>query len=99
MSPFRNAHFLSVAVSWAEAVGAGAIYIGAGGGRTVPDIRIAGRNITRVFQELIPRGQRGRKTQIEVVNAGDHAEEKAKSSGEGLELSAPLQAHLVLLSE
>ncbi len=27
--PFRNAHFLSVAVSWAEAVGAGAIYIGA----------------------------------------------------------------------
>ena len=27
--PFRNAHFLSVAVSWAEAIGAGAIYIGA----------------------------------------------------------------------
>src|ERR1700722_11862188 len=26
--PFRNAHFLSVAVSWAEATGAGAIYIG-----------------------------------------------------------------------
>src|SRR5258708_8114541 len=25
--PFRNAHFLSVAVSWAEALGAGAIYI------------------------------------------------------------------------
>jgi len=27
--PFRNAHFLSVAVSWAEAMGAGAVYIGA----------------------------------------------------------------------
>ena len=27
--PFRNAHFLSVAVSWAEVLGAGAIYIGA----------------------------------------------------------------------
>src|SRR5690348_16703695 len=27
--PFRNAHFLSVAVSWAEATGAGPIYIGA----------------------------------------------------------------------
>ena len=27
--PFRNAHFLSVAVSWGEAIGAGAIYIGA----------------------------------------------------------------------
>src|SRR5579885_1723825 len=27
--PFRNAHFLSIAVSWAEALGAGAIYIGA----------------------------------------------------------------------
>ena len=28
--PFRNAHFLSVAVSWAEATGAAAIYIGLG---------------------------------------------------------------------
>ncbi len=27
--PFRNAHFLSVAVSWAEVIGAGAVYIGA----------------------------------------------------------------------
>jgi 7-cyano-7-deazaguanine synthase len=27
--PFRNAHFLSVAVSWAEAIGASDIYIGA----------------------------------------------------------------------
>jgi len=27
--PFRNAHFLSVAVSWAEAIGRGTIYIGA----------------------------------------------------------------------
>jgi 7-cyano-7-deazaguanine synthase len=27
--PFRNAHFLSVAVSWAEVLGAGDIYIGA----------------------------------------------------------------------
>jgi 7-cyano-7-deazaguanine synthase len=27
--PFRNAHFLSVAVSWAEVVGANSIYIGA----------------------------------------------------------------------
>ena len=27
--PFRNAHFLSVGVSWAEAIGAGFLYIGA----------------------------------------------------------------------
>ncbi len=27
--PFRNAHFLAVAVSWAEVLGAGSIYIGA----------------------------------------------------------------------
>jgi len=27
--PFRNAHFLSIAVSWAEVEGAGAVYIGA----------------------------------------------------------------------
>ena len=29
--PFRNAHFLSVAVSWAEAIGAEAVYIGLAG--------------------------------------------------------------------
>ncbi|MFC1476927.1 7-cyano-7-deazaguanine synthase QueC [candidate division KSB1 bacterium] len=27
--PFRNAHFLSIAVSWAEVLGAGAVFIGA----------------------------------------------------------------------
>ncbi len=27
--PFRNAHFLAVATSWAEVIGAGSIYIGA----------------------------------------------------------------------
>src|SRR3990172_7229504 len=27
--PFRNAHFLSVAVSWAEVIGAEAVYVGA----------------------------------------------------------------------
>ena len=27
--PFRNAHFLSIAVSWAEVLGADSIYIGA----------------------------------------------------------------------
>src|SRR6266436_4842178 len=50
--PFRNAHFLSVAVSWAEAIGAGAVYIGAVAEDSsgYPDCR---PEYYRVFQELI----------------------------------------------
>src|SRR6266404_5408610 len=55
--PFRNAHFLSVAVSWAEAIGAGAIYIGAVAEDSsgYPDCR---PEYYRVFQELIRVGTR-----------------------------------------
>src|ERR1700692_4999869 len=53
--PFRNAHFLSVAVSWAEATGAGAIYIGAVAEDSsgYPDCR---PEYYQAFQELIRRG-------------------------------------------
>ncbi|HET8966069.1 MAG TPA: 7-cyano-7-deazaguanine synthase, partial [Candidatus Acidoferrum sp.] len=53
--PFRNAHFLSVAVSWAEAIGAGAIYIGAVAEDSsgYPDCR---PEYYKVFQELIRVG-------------------------------------------
>src|SRR5260370_28855643 len=63
--PFRNAHFLSVAVSWAEAIGAGAIYIGAVAEDSsgYPDCR---PEYYRVFQELIRVGTRP-ETQIEIV--------------------------------
>src|SRR5207249_7386003 len=62
--PFRNAHFLSVAVSWAEAIGAGAIYIGAVAEDSsgYPDCR---PQYYRTFQELIRVGTRP-ETQIEI---------------------------------
>ncbi len=49
--PFRNAHFLSVAVSWAEAIGASAIYIGA-----VAEDEIVTPVITLKKSEIIRRG-------------------------------------------
>ena len=63
--PFRNAHFLSVAVSWGEAIGAGAIYIGAVAEDSsgYPDCR---PEYYQVFQELIREGTRP-ETQIEMV--------------------------------
>lgn len=63
--PFRNAHFLSVAVSWAEAIGAGAIYIGAVAEDSsgYPDCR---PEYYRAFQELIRVGTRP-ETHIEIV--------------------------------
>jgi len=63
--PFRNAHFLSVAVSWAEAIGAQAIYIGAVAEDSsgYPDCR---PEYYRVFQELIRVGTRP-ETHIEMV--------------------------------
>jgi 7-cyano-7-deazaguanine synthase len=47
--PFRNAHFLSVAVSWAEAIGAEAVTLGRWR-RIVLGIPIAARSITRCFR-------------------------------------------------
>jgi 7-cyano-7-deazaguanine synthase len=55
--PFRNAHFLSVAVSWAEVIGASAIFIGAVAEDSsgYPDCR---PEYYRVFQELARVGTR-----------------------------------------
>lgn len=63
--PFRNAHFLSVAVSWAEVIGARAVYIGAVAEDSsgYPDCR---PEYYRVFQELIRAGTRP-ETKIEVL--------------------------------
>lgn len=86
--PFRNAHFLSVAVSWAEAIGAGAIYIGAVAEDSsgYPDCR---PEYYRVFQELIRVGTRP-ETQIEMVTPVI-ALKKNEIIRRGLELGAPLQ--------
>src|SRR5271168_1935499 len=63
--PFRNAHFLSVAVSWAEAMGANAVYIGAVAEDSsgYPDCRA---EYYRVFQELVKVGTRP-ETRIEIA--------------------------------
>ena len=85
--PFRNAHFLSVAVSWAEAIGAGAIYIGAVAEDSsgYPDCR---PEYYRVFQELIRVGTRP-ETQIEMVTPVITMK-KSEIIRRGLELRAPL---------
>jgi 7-cyano-7-deazaguanine synthase len=53
--PFRNAHFLSVAVSWAEVIGADAVFIGAVSEDSsgYPDCR---PEYYRVFEELVRVG-------------------------------------------
>ncbi len=85
--PFRNAHFLSVGVSWAEAIGAGAIYIGAVAEDSsgYPDCR---PEYYRVFQELIRVGTRP-ETQIRIVTPVI-ALKKSEIIRRGVELGAPL---------
>src|SRR6202040_1121463 len=55
--PFRNAHFLSAAVSWAEVIGANAIFIGAVAEDSsgYPDCR---PEYYRAFENLIREGTR-----------------------------------------
>jgi len=85
--PFRNAHFLSVAVSWAETIGAGAIYIGAVAEDSsgYPDCR---PEYYKVFQELIRAGTRP-ETEIEIVTPV-MALKKSEIIRRGIELGAPL---------
>jgi 7-cyano-7-deazaguanine synthase len=85
--PFRNAHFLSVAVSWAEATGAGAIYIGAVAEDSsgYPDCR---PEYYGVFQELIRVGTRP-ETKIEIVTPVIKLR-KSEIIQRGIELGAPL---------
>jgi 7-cyano-7-deazaguanine synthase len=85
--PFRNAHFLSVAVSWAEVLGARAIYIGAVAEDSsgYPDCR---PEYYRVFQELIRVGTRP-ETQVRIVTPVIEMK-KSEIVRRGLELGAPL---------
>ena len=85
--PFRNTHFLSVAVSWAEVIGARAIYIGAVAEDSsgYPDCR---PEYYRVFQELIRAGARP-ETQIGIVTPVITMR-KSEIIQRGLGLGAPL---------
>jgi 7-cyano-7-deazaguanine synthase len=85
--PFRNAHFLSVAVSWAEAIGAGAVYIGAVAEDSsgYPDCRA---EYYQVFQELVRVGTRP-ETKIEIATPVIMLK-KSEIIRRGMELGAPL---------
>ncbi len=85
--PFRNAHFLSVAVSWAEAIGAEAVYIGAVAEDSsgYPDCR---PEYYRAFQELVRVGTRP-ETRIEIVTPVITLK-KSEIIRRGVELGAPL---------
>jgi 7-cyano-7-deazaguanine synthase len=85
--PFRNAHFLSVAVSWAEAIGAGSVYIGAVAEDSsgYPDCR---PEYYRVFQQLVRVGTRP-ETHIEIVTPVITMR-KSEIIRRGVELAAPL---------
>jgi 7-cyano-7-deazaguanine synthase len=83
--PFRNAHFLSVAVSWAEVLGASQIYIGAveQDSSGYPDCRPA---YYQAFNELIKLGTK--QGGIEIVTPLIQLR-KAEIVRLGLELGAP----------
>ena len=85
--PFRNAHFLSIAVSWAEAIGARAIYIGAVAEDSsgYPDCR---PEYYRAFQNVIREGTRP-ETRIEIVTPVISLR-KSEIIRRGVDLGAPL---------
>nr|HEV7954950.1 7-cyano-7-deazaguanine synthase QueC [Candidatus Acidoferrales bacterium] len=85
--PFRNAHFLSIAVSWAEAINANAVFIGAVAEDSsgYPDCR---PEYYRVFQELVKVGTRP-ETRIEIATPVI-AMRKSEIVQRGIELDAPL---------
>ena len=83
--PFRNAHFLAVAVSWAEVLGAEKIYIGAveQDSSGYPDCRPA---YYQAFNQVIKAGTK--EGQIEIVTPLI-AMRKSEIVRHGLELGAP----------
>ncbi len=83
--PFRNAHFLSVAVSWAEVLGAEKVYIGAvePDSSGYPDCRPA---YYKAFNEVVRAGTKDGK--IEIVTPLI-AMRKVEIVRLGLELGAP----------
>jgi len=84
--PFRNAHFLAVAVSWAEVLGAEKVYIGAvePDSSGYPDCRPA---YYKAFNEVVRTGTK--EGRIEIVTPLI-AMRKAEIVRLGLELGAPL---------
>lgn len=86
--PFRNAHFLSIATSWAEAIGAARVYIGAVAEDSsgYPDCR---PEFYEAFQRAVDVGTRP-ETRVEIVTPVIHLR-KSEIVRRGLELAAPLE--------
>jgi len=85
--PFRNSHFLAIATSWAEVIGASRIYIGAVAEDSsgYPDCR---PEFYESFQRVIDVGTKPN-TNIEIVTPVINLR-KAEIIKRGLELNAPL---------
>jgi 7-cyano-7-deazaguanine synthase len=85
--PFRNANMLAIAVSWAEVIGAGAIYIGAVAEDSsgYPDCR---PEFFDAFQKAIDAGTKP-ETRVELRTPVIHLS-KAEIVKKGIELNAPL---------
>jgi 7-cyano-7-deazaguanine synthase len=85
--PFRNAHLLSIAASWAEVIGAKMIFIGAveEDSSGYPDCR---ESFYRAFNKVIEMGTKP-ETRVEIVTPLIHLQ-KADIVRRGAELGAPL---------
>ena len=83
--PFRNAHFLAVAVSWAEALGAEKVYVGAvePDSSGYPDCR---PEYYRAFNEVVKAGTREGTIRVVTPLIAMHKHEIVRL---GLELGAP----------
>ncbi len=85
--PFRNAHLLAIATSWAEVIGANRIYIGAveEDSSGYPDCR---ETFYQAFNRVIEAGTRP-ETRVEIVTPLIHMK-KSEIVRTGVELGAPL---------
>ncbi len=86
--PFRNAHLLAIATSWAEVIGANRIYIGAVAedGSGYPDCR---PEFYEAYQRAIEVGTKP-ETRIEIVTPVIEMQ-KSEIVRRGIELGAPLE--------
>jgi len=86
--PFRNAHLLAIAVSWAEVIGANKIYIGAveEDSSGYPDCREV---FYQAFNKVIETGTRP-ETRVEIVTPLIHMK-KSEIVKSGAALGAPFQ--------
>ncbi len=85
--PFRNAHLLSIATSWAEVIGAKKIFIGAveEDSSGYPDCR---ETFYQAFNKVIEMGTKP-ETRVEIVTPLIHLK-KSEIVKKGTELGAPL---------